>query len=189
MRWNFYDLNMMGDVAVSPWHDEPFSPKVEFSIAPSDEMTSMNLLVTGDNGEGLMNFRCTLFNGDDLVGCSYTDENGLASIEFDNISNNYTLLVTGCDAWPQMQSIDLTATQENMMANVHIYPNPNKGQFSINLPEEDCEIVVYNSLGQTVHHSIAKGHTDMNLESLTNGVYFVTVKSENAVSTMKFVKK
>ena len=189
LRWNFYDLNIMGDVAVSPWHDEPFTPKVEYSIGTIDEMTSMDILVTGDNGENVMNFRCSLFHNDDLLGCAYTDENGMATIEFDNISDNYTLIVTGCDAWPQMQFIDLTATQENTMANVNIYPNPNKGQFSIDLPEEDCEIVVYNSLGQTVHHSTAKGRTDLNLESLAKGIYFVTVKSENAVSTMKFVKE
>ena len=190
LRWNFYDLNMMGDVAVSPWHDEPFSPKVEFSIAPSDETTSMELSVTDENGEGVMNFRCTLFHDDDLVGCAYTDENGLATIEFDNISDNYTLIVTGCDAWSQTLPIDLTATQENRMANVNIYPNPNKGQFSINLPEESCDIVIYNSLGQMVYsQNQVKGQTNLNLESLSDGMYFVTVKSEKAVSTIKFVKK
>ena len=190
LRWNFYDLNMMGDVAVSPWHDEPFSPKVEFSIAPSDETASMNLSVTDENGEGVMNFRCTLFHGDDLVGCAYTDESGLATIEFDNISDNYTLIVTGCDAWSQTLPIDLTATQENRMTNVNIYPNPNKGLFSINLPEENCDIVIYNSLGQMVYsQNQVKGQTNLNLESLSDGMYFVTVKSEKTVSTIKFVKK
>ena len=197
LRWNFYDLNMMGDVAVSPWHDEPFQPSVETEYG--DEyfpgMTSMNVTVTDNNGIGLKNFRCALFHGVDLqglVGVAYTDENGVASIEIDDNLMAYAhmqLVVTGCDAWPQTINLVLVATEENAMSNVILYPNPNKGQFTINLPEEDCEIAIFNSLGQKVYHSYAQGRTNLNLESLTDGIYFVTVKSENAVRTLKFVKK
>jgi hypothetical protein len=197
LRWNFYDLNMMGDVAVSPWHDEPFEPWVETEY--SDEyfpgMTSMNVTVTDNNGAGLKNFRCALFHGLDLqglVGMAYTDEDGKATIEFDDNLGAYAhmqLIVTGCDAWPQTITLELAATEENAMSNVNIYPNPNKGKFIISLPEEDCEITVFNSLGQKVHHSHAQGRTDLNLESLTNGVYFVHVKSATVIKTMKFVKE
>ena len=197
LRWNFYDLNMMGDVAVSPWHDEPFEPRVETEYGDDyfPGMTSMNVTVTDNNGVGLKNFRCALFHGLDLqelVGVAYTDEDGKATIEFDDNLGAYAhmqLIVTGCDAWPQMITLELADTDENTFSNVNIYPNPNKGQFTINLPEEDCEITVFNSLGQEVHHSHAQGRTDLNLESLTNGVYFVNVKSESAVRTLKFVKE
>jgi hypothetical protein len=79
---------------------------------------------------------------------------------------------------------------EGSVNALSVYPNPNKGQFSLNLPEEDCEIVVFNSLGQQVfNQSQAKGMTALNLEGLNDGVYFVTVKSEGVVSTLKFVKE
>ena len=192
LRWNFYDLNMMGDVAVSPWHDEPFSPEVSYPTEIVEGMTEMEVRVSNNNGEGLKNFRCALFNGDDMLGLGYTDENGLAIVEIDDPLNyvaDLSLIVTGCDAWPTMITLNLESTDENMMSNVNIYPNPNESQFTINLPEESCEIRVHNSLGQEVHHCQAQGITNLNLEHLNNGVYFVTVKSEKAVSTLKFVKE
>ena len=70
-----------------------------------------------------------------------------------------------------------------------LYPNPSQGQTSISLPEEDCDIVVFNSLGQQVYNKQAKGLTTLDLEGLNSGMYFVTVKSANAVSTLKFVKE
>ena len=84
----------------------------------------------------------------------------------------------------------ITVTQETVMNGVTLYPNPNHGQFSINLPEEDCEIVVFNAMGQQVYQqNNVKGMTTLNLEGLNNGMYFVTVKSASAVSTLKFVKE
>ncbi len=197
LRWNFYDLNMMGDVAVSPWHDEPFEPTVDYPVIYDSQMSSMEVKVTSSNlnGAGLKNFRCALYHGLDLqglVGVAYTDEDGMATIEFNDNLGHYAhmqLIVTGCDAWPQKITLELADTDENMMSNVSLYPNPNKGQFSLNLPEEDCEISIANSLGQEVHHSHAQGRTDLNLNGLNNGIYFVTVKSARAVGTLKFVKE
>ena len=78
--------------------------------------------------------------------------------------------------------------EDNMNA-LSVYPNPNLGQVSLNLPEEDCDIVVFNSLGQQVYSQQAKGMTVLNLEGLNDGMYFVTVKSEKVVGTLKFVKE
>ena len=102
LRWNFYDLNMMGDVAVSPWHDEPFTPQVNYTSEILVGMTSMDVTVT--NGDGLKNFRCALFHGEDMIGVGYTDENGNGTIEFAepiDFVGEMSLVVTGCDAWPQ----------------------------------------------------------------------------------------
>ena len=103
LRWNFYDLNMMGDVAVSPWHDEPFTPSVDYTAELLVGMTSTTVTVTAE-GNPLYNFRCALFHGEDMIGLGYTDENGVADIEFPDpidFVDEMSLIVTGCDAWPQ----------------------------------------------------------------------------------------
>ena len=192
LRWNFYDLNMMGDVACSPWHDEPFTPEVQYPVEIEEGMTEMEVQVVDANGEGLKNFRCALFHDGEMIGLGYTDETGMAVVAINDPMDyvaELKLIVTGCDAWPQTFSMNLEATEENTLHNLAIYPNPNMGRFTINLPEADCDIVVFNSLGQQVFSQQAKGMTQMDLESLESGMYFVTVKSEKAVSTLKFVKE
>ena len=104
LRWNFYDLNLMGDVAVSPWHDEPFTPQVNYATEILVGVTTMDVTVTNNNGQGLKNFRCSIFHGEDMIGVGNTDENGSVTIEFTepiDFVGEMSLVVTGCDAWPQ----------------------------------------------------------------------------------------
>ena len=108
LRWNFYDLNMMGDVAVSPWHDEPFTTYVNHATELLVGSTSTDVTVTNANGVVLKNFRCALFHGEDMIGVAYTDEDGNATIEFAepiDFVGEMSLIVTGCDAWPQTLTV------------------------------------------------------------------------------------
>ena len=109
LRWNFYDLNMMGDVAVSPWHDEPFTPVVNYpNSIPLGGSSALSVSVHTTEGSPLYNFRCALFHDQDLLGVAYTDENGACLVELDepiNFVGEMSLIVTGCDAWPLSLSI------------------------------------------------------------------------------------
>ena len=124
LRWNFYDLNMMGDVACSPWHDEPFTPEVNYESEILAGTTSMDVIVSDANGNGLMNFRCALFHGEDMIGVGYTDEGGNVTIEFaDPIDfvDEMSLIVTGCDAWPQSLPVNsLPSNCAYVIYNSHV---------------------------------------------------------------------
>jgi hypothetical protein len=104
LRWNFYDLNLMGDVAVCPWHDEPFTPEVNYTAELLVGTSSTEVNVNDNNGNPLKNFRCAIFHGVNLIGVGYTGDNGTAQIEFAqpiDFVDELSLVVTGCDAWPQ----------------------------------------------------------------------------------------
>lgn len=104
MRWNFYDLNILGDVAVSPWQDEPFYAQVEYENEVILGTTSTEVTVSDNQGNGLMGFRCSIFMGDEMIGFGMTDENGVAEVVFEPAISNVgdlRLIVTGMNAWPQ----------------------------------------------------------------------------------------
>ena len=107
MRWNDYDLNILGDVAVCPWLDEPFRPEVSYASALTLGTTSMPVTVS-KNGEAQSNFRCSIFHGDDLIAFGETDENGVAEIMFSealNVADSLKLIITGPNAYPQTINI------------------------------------------------------------------------------------
>ena len=107
MRWNDYDINILGDVAVCPWLDEPFRPEVSYASALTLGSTSMPVTVT-KHGEAQSNFRCSIFHGDDLLAFGITDNNGVANVVFAeglNVADSLKLIITGPNAYPQTINI------------------------------------------------------------------------------------
>ena len=104
LRWNFYDINVLGDVAVCPWHDEPFTPEVNYTAELVIGLNTTTVNVTDADGNSLKNFRCAMFHEGNLIGLGYTDENGEAQINFNqpiDFVGTINLVVSGSDAWPQ----------------------------------------------------------------------------------------
>lgn len=65
--------------------------------------------------------------------------------------------------------------QENaILYSTSLYPNPNNGSFKIKVAQEIecCELILVNSLGQTVYdQKIFQGINEINVESLSSGFY------------------
>ena len=62
-------------------------------------------------------------------------------------------------------------------STVAIYPNPAKGYFQLKVSEKNCDIVVYNALGQEV---LKRGVVDgelVDVSGLVTGIYYVMVSS------------
>lgn len=119
MRWNYYDINILGDVAVCPWLDEPFRPEVSYSSALTLGTTTMPVTVT-KNGEAQSNFRCSIFHDGELLAFGMTDTDGNADIVFGfalDVADTLQLIITGPNAWPQ--TIDIIGINTN---TAFVYP-------------------------------------------------------------------
>ncbi len=81
---------------------------------------------------------------------------------------------------------------ENTPSNsISIYPNPSHGKFTISslIPIENNSIVIIsNMIGQNVYNiPLTSTRQNIDVKTLTNGMYFVTVKNGNATSTIKII--
>ncbi|MBA2613162.1 MAG: PKD domain-containing protein [Bacteroidetes bacterium] len=77
--------------------------------------------------------------------------------------------------------------------NYAIYPNPNNGQFELTmdgLGNETVKIKIYNLIGEVVYETeTVKDNLvkKINLDNVSNGVYFVKINSGNKESTKKII--
>jgi hypothetical protein len=103
LRWNIYCLNVLGDAALCPWFEEPFTPNVVFDNGLKVGTTTTTVHVSHFENP-LDNFRVSLFDGETLLGFGITDEYGDAVLEFSpalDVVGSMRLVVTGQSAWPQ----------------------------------------------------------------------------------------
>lgn len=81
------------------------------------------------------------------------------------------------------------AVNENEMAGVSLYPNPAREQVSFML-ERDAQVSIFDVTGRKVSETECKaGQTQLDINELVNGVYFVNFRFVDGTSTVsKFVK-
>ena len=104
LRWNFYDMNILGDGVVNVWLDEPMTAVVDAPAQVVIGTQSIDVNVTDQNGNGLMNYRCLIYMDNEVIAMGATDENGVAEIEFDGgLQNVGTMImkVSGVNSYPQ----------------------------------------------------------------------------------------
>jgi hypothetical protein len=86
----------------------------------------------------------------------------------------------------------IVANEETTKTNyVSIYPNPSNGIINFsNMPAfSNTQVTIYNQLGESVYKGKinASAKTQIDLSSLTKGVYFLSMTSEKIVLNQKIV--
>ncbi|MFT5621451.1 MAG: hypothetical protein ACI860_001906 [Chitinophagales bacterium] len=80
----------------------------------------------------------------------------------------------------------------NEVANITILPNPSQGEFSVRAANwnEQIELKVQNVLGQVVRDNIKfQNQVSLDLTNVSNGLYIVTLSSNEFQSTYKLIKQ
>jgi hypothetical protein len=118
----------------------------------------------------------------------YYDSSVECFVLLDNyISNDGTIYKRTKDYYIYGNSIATNAPQNAL--NWSISPNPNNGDFVINAPE-NAELTVCNAIGQIVTQlKLSQQQNNLNLQKISSGIYFLTLKMGEKFETKKVVIK
>jgi len=111
-----------------------------------------------------------------IVSDNYTTEDGFYFDDFEVkvINNNNS-----------------AALADDELVNFNIYPNPFNDKLTITIPnlKTEASLSIYAVNGQSLINTTLHQSTEIiDLKSLNSGVYFVKIKTDNAVKTIKIIK-
>jgi GEVED domain/Secretion system C-terminal sorting domain len=161
-------------------------PIVSFSIVQDTICTLDNVLtLTGTPAGGAFTgpgvsgttFTPLTLNGNQTIQYTYTDSNGCSAIATD------VIFVDPCTG---------VSDPSQSFTNTTIYPNPNQGQFIIDLgyvPNDVVNVEVMNSIGQLVQaFTITTTNKQVDLSNYEGGIYLIRI-TDGANTTIRRVVK
>lgn len=74
-------------------------------------------------------------------------------------------------------------------SEIALYPNPNNGQFQINLNAETADVVVYDALGKVVLSKKVSNNEMIDLGAAQKGIYMVSITTANTTISKKVIVK
>ncbi|MDP1803217.1 MAG: T9SS type A sorting domain-containing protein [Bacteroidota bacterium] len=114
-----------------------------------------------------------------------------------SVTTSYTVTGTtnGCSAtFTISQAVSpCTGINNNVAAssNVKLYPNPNTGEFTLELINGSTKTIeLMDVTGRVIlSETTSNDKIDVNITTLSNGIYYVRIQSNNAVEVIKIVKE
>lgn len=110
-----------------------------------------------------------------------------------SVSGNYAVIINNgnCSDTSSCVSIATTGISQNDIVNFSVYPNPNNGEFTVKLNNNNLmNIEVVNTVGQVVYRStINNSLANINLQSVAKGSYIIRVFNDNVSSIEKLIIK
>lgn len=108
-----------------------------------------------------------------------------------NVTYTVTGTTNGCSNKVTItQNVDacLGIAQQTNNFETSLYPNPNKGSFTVKVTEPTT-VKIINIIGQTVYTSeLTEGENAVSINDQVTGIYFVQLKQGNQVKTVRIVK-
>ncbi len=89
----------------------------------------------------------------------------------------------------RLQGDVLSVNTQNLIHFV-IYPNPTKDILTINGVKEKAQYKIYTSIGQIIKQGIIENQiSNIPLNCLTAGIYFIELSTEKGIKSIKFIKE
>jgi len=119
---------------------------------------------------------------------------GDVTIRIENSGNRVVIddLVWTCNpsfAKPALQGKMAVASE--VLGDIKLYPNPNNGQFQVQLgnSETNADVIVYDLTGKKVFGKNVADNENIDLGNVQKGMYLVSITSGGTVSTKKIIVK
>ncbi|MBA3663779.1 MAG: T9SS type A sorting domain-containing protein [Bacteroidetes bacterium] len=123
--------------------------------------------------------------------------NGAVIAVSPSVTASYT--VTGTDANGCVNSAMVTQSVSNCTGihnfgasdqGVKLYPNPNNGVFTLEIANVNSATVMITDVSGRIvlSETVSNESTQMNIQSLQNGIYFINVNNNNSKQVIKFIK-
>ncbi len=110
MRWSCYELNVFGDPTLQIWSAAPLEQNLVYQTELVTGMPQMELTLTSD-GQPVADALAALVRDGELYGRAFTDENGEATIVFDQVimPGEYDLMISGPNLLPTPWAVTVIA--------------------------------------------------------------------------------
>ena len=116
----------------------------------------------------------------------------MATVLVDNTTYYAAQSIDGVESTQRLAvTVNLTAGLDDItFNNLKYYPNPVAGMITLEITNGIDKISIANALGQAVMKQIVNNNSaQVDVSSLSNGVYFVTITSGSASKTIKIIKE
>ncbi len=96
----------------------------------------------------------------------------------------------GCEWQQEFEIMQLTAVDERGIQTCNFYPNPVNTVLSVqNCMLQNAQISIFNTSGQLIKVFVGQDISQLDLSSLTAGVYLLTLQSNDGLIRHRFVKQ
>lgn len=158
-----YTLSMLGGNVVE-WRFDPI-------VLPD---SGANQLLSN----GFVKYRIqpvtTLLENDSITNRAYIYFDSNPAVVTNTVVSHMTLITVGLESTTSIEGF-------------RVYPNPNGGAFSVDIPLSANIVILTNSLGQVLKSILTEGETKLDYEINKSGMYYLQVIIGNQVVTRKVV--